>query len=236
MSQGSSDNAIKNKMNYIKTENNQVYWEEKGASGIVESISSIPKTNTYQVSIYSSLIKKGDAYSSWQGWSTYPDKDYNQTTWCNVYARDLSKAIYDTDNTINDLPVPYGSQGLDANDLYDFFIAHSSGNNKIYKDVSDKNEEEIWDLIEMGYPVYFSMKSTTGHIETGIPKNTYCNGHKDRFENDISTQYFNSSSNNICVGAGSKTGYKSFTEYKSIFFNDAKTFLYLGFLKKEFNN
>jgi hypothetical protein len=160
----------------------------------------------------------------------HPDWRNNYQTWCNVYANYLSRYIYG--KVGDDYMVPYGQLGKSANEIFDYFSSSLH-----YIDLKDKdyNEDKIWQLINKGYPVYFSWKKTggSGHIETGFPSNTGMNVWNGKIFGQDSTDntILDKGNNKLMIGAGSTVGYKTYSTYK-YFTNKATPFLALKYLSE----
>jgi hypothetical protein len=151
----------------------------------------------------------------------------NQPPWCNVFASDLSNYIYGKVN--GNYPVPYGSGGMTAKQIHSHFSSKNNSYINLGKEDENYDEEKIWELIDAGYPVYFS---TTKHIETGFPDESKNNGNKTYFNENRRYDNNNPISNNTTIGAGSNVGYATFSDYRFLKFR-ADIFLYLEYLKKE---
>ena len=142
-------------------------------------------------------------------------------TWCNKYAEDVAEKIFGFN--------PWGGE-LTANAIYDKLSSDTENFVQISSNL-ETNKQPIWDkFINNGYIVFFSYKdgkpkNPHGHIEIGWPD-----------ENGI-TQ--------MTIGAGRKNSKKSFLNepnrggFSSSFGNinrqEIKAFLYLGYLKMNFN-
>lgn len=143
---------------------------------------------------------------------------YNQPTWCNQFARDLTQNTYKKNDYIL---ASKSAAGLNA----DF-----NSETTIYKKLPDDNDASTWkSYINKGYLVLFS---DNGHIEIGFPDNTHYQNQRKRHPED--TRYPNSSDvypNNktkLTIGAGSTVGYKL-----SDWAASAQIFIYLEHLHFE---
>jgi hypothetical protein len=150
----------------------------------------------------------------------------NQPPWCNVFASDLSNYIYGKVN--GNYPVPYGSGNYNAKKILSYF---NSNQNYIELKQLNYGKDKIWELIDAGYPVYFS---TTKHIETGFPDESKNNGNKTYFNEDRRYDNNDPTSKYCTIGAGAYVGYATYDEY--LFLNKAKTkiYIYLEYLKKNY--
>jgi hypothetical protein len=105
----------------------------------------------------------------------------------------------------------------------------------------DKSDiDKIWTTyINKGYPVYFSKKvsGSHGHIETGFPAHIGKQMWNKRIFNDETSSNPNildDSDERLMIGAGGTVGYKSYAKYQKSFTNEAKVFLALSYLSKEY--
>ncbi|MDR2125341.1 MAG: hypothetical protein LBP63_00750, partial [Prevotellaceae bacterium] len=149
---------------------------------------------------------------------------YNQPTWCNQFARDLTYNTYKKNGYILDSK---SAAGLNA----DFNLQTT-----IYKNLPDDNDANTWKLyINKGYLVFFS---DNGHIEVGFPDDSHYLDKRDRHPEDV--RYPNASASNnpaktkqLTVGAGANVGYKLANEWaikKADGVYKAQAFLYLEYL------
>jgi len=180
-----------------------------------------------------------DSISPRMGWSVryWRRFDYAQPTWCNVYAADLSYKVFGLVD--GDSPVPYGQSGIGADSLLKVFSTNPTN----YKQLSSADKSNSWvNYINKGFPVYFVGH---GHIESGWPDNIqpeiFGIGNK-RWPNELinSNRLINQNDMSFSIGAGSSVGFKNFLGYSFLSnlngkFPNTKFFLYLGYLKKEYN-
>jgi len=175
------------------------------------------------------------------GWSLWPNASYNQATWCNVYASDLSRYIYG--EVDGDSPIPYGTQGYSANDLNDKLNSNKSAFIKLNHLEPHNDPANIWKYINKGFPIYFSKKGDiipntnkrkSGHIETGISIQTALKNKIYYESTGEDNNKIDFSSKKITIGAGTYTGFKTYLKFK--FLLNAEVFLYLGYLKKDYQH
>ena len=151
----------------------------------------------------------------------------NQPTWCNKFARDVTKNTYFKNNAIM---IDDGASRLNSN---------FKANPNKYKNITDINKDIIWEkYINKGYLVIFSTKD---HIELGFPDNKQYLNNRERHPDD--NRYPNVSLCNqtekiqLTIGAGATVGYKLATEW-AIKINPTTgkkpdAFLYLEYLSFE---
>ena len=195
-----------------------------------------PKTEYSRIKVYSGTVRKGDNITPYLGWSQYSSFTLNQPTWCNVFAFELSKRIFQNqkDPFTHDFPVPYGSDGKSANQINNFF---NEAKNTVYIEIenSKQNIDLVWKLINCGYSMYFSLADNPGHIETGFPDGLPNFGNRKTFDiNFTKINYINQNSltKHTCIGAGGYIGLKSYDKY--FFLQKCQIFLYLGYLRSNF--
>jgi hypothetical protein len=191
--------------------------------------------NTHRVRIFNGRIKaRIDQVDERHGISTWGSSDFRkaQPTWCNVFARTLSRKVFGKDA----FP-PKSCKGL-----YDEEFTVKSGE---YVEITVKDPDFIWGLINKGYPVYFI---STSHIETGFPDDFAHTSYRYRYEGDSRYNPGNytvkednnvlievpDQDKNIVVGAGATVGFKqNWLSYEWLR-SSAKIYLYLGYLKNEY--
>ena len=166
--------------------------------------------------------------TSKMGWGLGWNFDQNLAPWCNVFASDLSNYIYG--KVEGNYPVPYGNGGMTAKKLHSHFISEINNYINLHKEEESYDKEKIWDLIDEGYPVYFSTKK---HIETGFPDESKNNGNKTYFNEKRRYAHNDPTSNNNTIGAGNNVGYATYGDYRFLKYR-AAVFLYLEYLKKEY--
>jgi hypothetical protein len=209
-------------------------WERKRINGSWSQSLIFDSTQYYCSQQYRVIYRRGMFAAEEQvyeenGLSIWPNFEYGQATWCNQFARDLTKAVY------GDFII--GS--ISANELFDFFAKDDDFIS--LSPVKNKDENEIWqNYVDKGYSVFYSKKESgvSGHIETCFPNNTTGNKTQQRrhsedyrYPDDNAPQPAGSDKN-LFVGAGNTVGYKN---QKEKWRNEATPFLYLGFLKLEIN-
>ena len=95
------------------------------------------------------------------------------------------------------------------------------------------------DFLRNDYLLFYSWKNdsgTSGHIETCFPDNLRTEKKYERHPDDERYHVFpvvTGNNKNLFIGAGSTVGYKD--DSKSKFAGEATPFLYLGFLKLNFD-
>jgi hypothetical protein len=154
---------------------------------------------------------------------------YNQPTWCNKFALDVTYNTYNKDAYI-----------LDINDGASAMRSKFEKEKGKYIELKDKTT--IWtSYINKGYLVFFS---DDGHIEVGFPDNKFHLHYRDRYEGD--TRYPNDvwmtggQTINLTIGAGGNVGYKpasrwAIKEKKEGTKDDkqVKSYIYLDYLRFE---
>jgi hypothetical protein len=184
----------------------------------------------YRVVYKKGMFTSGDQVDEINGISQWVSFTECQPTWCNQFARQLSKEIYN-DKELWDA-------NKTANALFKFFT-----NNFDYislKDIKEENENNIWsNYVDKGFLVFYSKSEDgqSGHIETCFPnKNTSGKTYQKRYSGD--TRYPNDNTpkpagadKNLFIGAGGNVGYKGID---NDFRKNAEPFLFLGFLKMDF--
>jgi hypothetical protein len=215
-------------------------WERKKINNTWTQDLIFDSTRYYCDQQYRVVYRKGmfnaeEQIDTKRGVSRWPNFEYGQPTWCNQFARDLSKEMYGT----------YIIGSLSANDLFDSFT--DSDNFVSLMDIkntatinNESGEDKIWqNYVDKGFLVFYVKKNSgkSGHIETCFPNGTTNSKTQQRRHNE-DTRYPNEnipepagSDKKLFVGAGSTVGYKNQKNWR----NDATPFLYLGFFKLEFN-
>jgi hypothetical protein len=210
-------------------------WERKKINNTWTQDLIFDSTRYYCDQQYRVVYRKGmfnaeEQIDTKRGVSRWPNFEYGQPTWCNQFARDLSKEMYGT----------YIIGSLSANNLFDT-LSTSKDFASLQTIKSKKNgEDKIWqNYIDRGFLVFYLKKNSgsSGHIETCFPNGIsndkiYQKRHSDdtRYPEEnipVST----SSYTNLFIGAGSSVGYKYSPEWRNKI--DTTPFLYLGFLKLE---
>jgi hypothetical protein len=178
----------------------------------------------------------GDEINMREGLSVWGHNRNYQPTWCNQFARDLTKEMYGT----------YIIGSLSANNLFDSlsksndFVSLMAVKNTTTIN-NENGEYKIWqNYVDKGFLVFYSKKNSgnSGHIEICFPNRisgnkTYQKRHNDDIRYPEENKPIRPKTNiDLFIGAGSDVGYKTQTEKWR---TNATPFLYLGFLKIEIN-
>jgi hypothetical protein len=170
------------KENYVYSENNAAYilnaqshinriienpyvysrWERQKINKKWTQDLVFDSTLYYCEQQYHVVYRKGQFATAEQidekrGISRWPDFEYGQPTWCNQFARDLSKEMYGN----------YIIGSLSANQLFDFFT--KSNDCASLMGVKKMKEDDIWkNYVDKGYLVFYSKKENgkSGHADS----------------------------------------------------------------------
>lgn len=187
---------------------------------------------------------KVDSISPKMGWSVnwWNGFSFSQPTWCNVFAMDLSYKVFGLVD--GDSPVPYGDGNNNANKLNEIF----KGKEIDFINITSLRVEyhqNIWgQFINKGFPVYFSSlgllnsdgSRRSGHIETAFPSNISGNKSNKTYFNSLpGSNVLKPSSEHLSIGAGTYTGFKSYNEFSFLNTPSSDIFVYLGYLRKVYD-
>ena len=172
----------------------------------------------HKIKVEKGLILEEEEVDEYTGLSVFGKKfSFNQPTWCNKFAKDVTNNTYLGSNSI--------LEDTGAGAMNQKF----KSDNTAYIDITKIDKNMIWNsYINKGYLVFFS---NSGHIEVGFPDNEHYLNYRERHPDD--TRYQNISSSNLSekkqltIGAGSTVGYKPAKKW-AITEKTVKIFLYLA--------
>jgi len=178
----------------------------------------------HRVQVVRGRVLAGEEINKFNGMSFYGHLNYSQPTWCNTFARHLTRNTY------------LRNEFILENVVAERMNARFRENPHKFRDITHLGEDVIWEsFINRGYLVLFS---TTGHIEVGFPDGVHHLDWRRRHIDDMrypDAPYLRDRgrTSRLTVGAGVNVGYMSASDWATNSSSGAQAFLYLYYLGRE---